>query len=1068
MKKVNLIFFCCLFYTSMMLAQTFSVKGKVLDAMDESPMIGVTISVQGDRRGTTTDLDGNFRVEVKKGDVLIFSYIGKKTESVEIKNQKNIYVKLSDDSNVLDDVVVVGYGTMKKRDLTGSVSSVKGDDLLDRNPALSINSALQGKIAGVQIKQNDGAPGGGLTIQVRGANSFSTDTQPLYVVDGLPYSGGSDAPDTGLNNSNSGSNPLANINPNDIESIEVLKDASSTAIYGSRGANGVVIITTKRGKAGKTNISFSSNFSFSKIVKKIDVLDPYTYATYINEQTFNADPKRQLPYRGGWYYNIDDESNIITNTGKYSPAPEDFLHPGVYTDEYGNTDIVGSTDWQDAIFQTGSTQEYNLSIDGGNDKGGYMMSLNYSKQNGSIVNSGYKRFAVRSNTWRKVTNWLDAGLNVNYTNALTNFINSSSSGGQGVIYSALVFPPTYDASINTKEDNELNWLAANPYVYVREAFDENRANNVYLSSYFEATLLKGLKLRENLGFSYSGNDRNTYYNRKTNQGYTPINGRGAQATSWSEGITSETLLTYQFDLGKNHSFNMLAGITFEESNWKYNRMSAYDFPNDLNNMWDMSAAGKVDPLSSGRGKKRMQSNLARLNYAYKDKYMFTMSYRADGSSVFVEGNKYAHFLSGAFAWRLSSEPWIQKLNVFDDLKLRISYGQTGNQGISPYTTLPALYVAGYGIGGNIAPGYAESVWKGPVNKDLKWETTDQVDFGLDMVLAGGRVSFTFDAYYKRTNDLLQNVNIETNSGFSTMATNIGHVVNKGLEFSGSFRPNVHKKLQWKIDANLALNRNEIGGMPSDQYASQFINGIKNVFVLRNGCPIGTVVGFVEDGFYDNMAEVRADPQYANASESDAERMIGEIKYRDYNKDGKITDVDKRVIADTNPDFTYGLTNTLEYKNFSFSFFFQGTYGNDIINANTIANNTSASMTGISNITREQYETRWREGHTEGARWPKAIEAGYSREWRFTDRYVEDGSYLRLKNLSLGYTFFPKRFKGLRSLNVYASASNLFTITNYSWYDPDVNAFGGDVSRQGVDLFSYPSSRTYSFGLKLDF
>lgn len=1068
MRKIGFILVCCLFYTSLALAQTFHISGKVVDAGDNSPMIGATIRVQGAQKGTTTDLDGNYSLEVQKGDVLVFSYIGKNPTTVTVKSQKPLNVKLADDVNQLNDVVVVGYGTMKKRDLTGAISQVKGDDLLKGNPALSINGALQGKIAGVQVKQNDGAPGGGITIQIRGANSFSTDTQPLYVIDGLPYGGGSGAPDTGLSGSGSGSNPLANINPNDIESIEVLKDASSTAIYGSRGANGVVIITTKRGKDGKTNINFSSNFSFSKIAKKIEVLDAVTYAHYINEQTTNTNPTWALPYRGGWYYSTDEDKNILYNTGKYSPAPEDFLRPGVYTDEYGNSDIVGSTDWQDAIFQTGATQEYNLSMDGGNEKGGYMMSLNYTKQDGSIVGSGYKRFAIRSNIWRKVTNWLEAGLNINYTNAMTNFINSNTSGGHGVIYSALVFPTTYDASINTRDNNELNWLAANPYVYVREAFDEYRANNVYLSSYFEATLAKGLKLRENLGFNYSGNDHNMYYNRLTNQGYAPTNGRGAQATSWSEGITSETLLTYNRTFGEDHDFSALAGITFEESNWKYNRMSAQDFPSDLTMMWDISAGGKVDPLASGRAKKRMQSNLARLNYAYKGKYMATASYRADGSSVFVEGNKYAHFLSGALAWRLSAEPWIENLNIFDDLKLRLSYGQTGNQGIDTYATIPSMYVTGYVFGGSLSPGYAEQTWKGPINKGLKWETTDQVDLGLDISLVKGRVNFTIDAYYKRTNDLLQKVNIETNSGYQQMSTNIGHVINKGLEVTGTFRPNVHKDLDWKIDANISMNRNHIGGLPGDQYASQFINSIKNVFVMRNGCPIGTVVGFVEDGFYDNVAEVRADPQYANASDTQVKKMIGEIKYRDYNKDGQITDADKRVIADTNPDFTYGLTNTMQYKNFTFSFFLQGTYGNDIVNANTIANNTNAAMTGISNITREQYDTRWREGHTEGAKWPKAIDGGYNREWKFTDRYIEDGSYLRLKNVSLGYTFFPKNWKGVKAINVYASASNLFTISSYSWYDPDVNAFGNDVSRQGVDLFSYPSSRTYSFGFKLNF
>ena len=1069
MKKIGLVLFCCMLYATSAIAQTIQVSGRVIDASDDAPMVGAAVQVEGATGGQITDIDGNFTIEARPGDVLVFSFLGKTTQKVEVaRNQRFLVVSLEDDTNRLDEVVIIGYGAVKKRDLTGSVSQVKADDLLESGPTMSINSALQGKVAGMQVKQNDGAPGGGLTIQIRGANSFGTSTQPLYIVDGLPYGGGGDMPDTGLSSSGSGSNPIANINPNDIESIEVLKDASSTAIYGSRGANGVVIITTKKGKEGKNNVTFSSNFSFSKVVKKIDVLDAKTYAEYMNEQYANTNPDGQFPYRGEWYYSTDELGNILTGTGQYSPAPEDFHRPGTYTDEYGNTDIVGSTDWQDAIFQTGFTQEYNISLDGGNATGGYLLSLNYSKQSGTIVGSGYKRIAVRSNTWRKVASWLEMGLNVNYTNSMTDFVNSSTSGGDGVIYSALVFPPTYDASINTREDNELNWLAANPYVYVREAYDKYKANNVYLSSYIDITLAKGLNLRENFGFSYSGNDRGTYYNRKTRQGYEPTNGTGAQATSWSEGYTSETLLTFNRTFGEYHDLNILAGVTFSQSDWKYNNMSAYDFPTDLTLMYDMSAGGQVYPLSSGRGRSRMQSNLARINYGYKGKYLFTASYRADGSSVFVSGNKYAHFFSGAFAWRLSSEPWIEKLNFFDDLKLRLSYGQTGNQAIDTYATLPALSVASYVFGGSLSAGYAEQTWKGPINNNLRWETTSQMDAGLDISFAKGRVNFTVDAYYKRTDDILQRVAIETNSGYSQMATNMGYVINKGLEISGSFFPNVAKGLSWEIDANISFNRNSIGGMPGDQYASEFVNSIKNVFVLRNGCPIGTVVGYVEDGFYDNIAEVRADPQYANVSDAEAESMLGEIKYRDYNKDGQITDADKRIIGDTNPDFTYGLTNTMSYKGFTFSFFLQGTVGNDIVNANTIANNTSASMTGISNITRAQYDGRWRKGNEANATWPKAAFDGYTRIWRFTDRYIEDGSYLRLKNVSLGYTFFPKKWKVIKNINIYVSASNLFTITKYSWYDPDVNAYGSDVTRQGVDLFSYPSSRTYSFGLKLSF
>lgn len=463
MKKIGLFLICCLMCAGPASAQQVNITGVVTDANDGSPLIGVTVLVEGTTTATTTDYKGAYAINAKKGDVLAFTYVGKTRETVKIFAQKVVNVKMVDDTNTLDDVVVIGYGTMKKRDVTGSVSQVKGDNLIKGNPSLSVNSALQGKMAGVQVRQNDGAPGGGgISIHVRGANSFSTDTQPLYVIDGLPYGGGSKAPDTGLSGTGSSSNPLANINPNDIESIEVLKDASSTAIYGSRGANGVVIITTKQGRNGKDNITFSSNFSFSKVAKKIDVLDPVTYARYINEQTLNSNPDGQLPYRGEWYYSFDTNNQIITSSANTRPLPRiSSARESTPTNTETPTRSVRPTG-RTPSSRPDSPRNTTSASTGGNEKGGYLLSFNYTDQTGIIVGSGYKRYAVRSNLWRKMRDWLEVGLNTNYTNSVTNFVNSSTSGGDGVIYSALVFPPTYDATINTQEDNELNWARRQP------------------------------------------------------------------------------------------------------------------------------------------------------------------------------------------------------------------------------------------------------------------------------------------------------------------------------------------------------------------------------------------------------------------------------------------------------------------------------------------------------------------------------------------------------------------------------------------------------------------------------
>lgn len=1052
--------------------QSFEVTGTVTNAKDGTPVIGATVQTQ-DMKATSTLRDGTYRLNVNPGDILTASFLGMSSQSFTVGTQTTVNFQLEDDFVGLDDVVVIGYGTVRKRDLTGAVGQVKADDIMKGNPATSINSALQGKLAGVQVNQLDGAPGGGISITIRGSNSFSTNTQPLYVVDGLPYGGGS-APSTGQSTGGQDANPLSNLNPHDIESIEVLKDASATAIYGSRGANGVVIITTKRGKSGKTNVSFSSNFSFSQVGKKIKMLDAETYANYINEQNVRfyasayPDEDPFLPYRGEWYYDNDINGNIIASSGKYSPSPADFRNPGPRYDEYGNMDIVGSNNWQDAIFRTGYTQEYNLSISGANEKGGYLISGNYVKQTGIIMNSDYRRYSLRSNIYRHLFPWLEVGLNMNYSNTLTNFVNTSANGESGaLIYSALVFPPVYGEEINDEGFTELIWLAANPYVYAREAFDQYKGNNINTQAYVNVNIWNGLSFRQNIGLGYNNGFRYTYYNRKTMQGYQ-TNGKGGQGDNWGEGITSESLLNYNKTFNEDHTVNAVVGMTYEQSNWANKYMSGQNFPSDLPLMWDMGSALEPDPLVSGRGKNQLASILARMNYSYKGKYMGTFTYRRDGSSVFVEGNKFANFFSGALAWRISEENFVKDLNFFEDLKLRLSYGETGNQGISTYSTLPIMMIANYPPAGSLTGGYAEVTWRGPVNKDLKWETTSQFDVGLDISILRGKINLTADYYYKKTRDLLQSTKIPSSTGFTQMAFNKGWVKNKGLELAGNFQAFSRKDFGWSIDANISFNKNLIGGLDGDQYANALWSGLDFAFIQRNGMPIGAIYGFVEDGFYNNLAEVRADPQYADeskVSDAYAKSLIGEIKYRDLDGDGEITNADRTIIGDTNPDFIYGVTNNFRYKNFNLSFFLQGTYGNDILNANLA--NRYLQNTGIGNIPQKHYDLRWTEENMHNAKYPKALSSGSSREFKFSDRYVEDGSYLRLKNITLGYTFFPK-WNGISSLNVYVSATNLFTITGYSWYDPDVNALGSDSSRRGVDMFSYPSSRTYSLGFKIDF
>ena len=545
------------------------------------------------------------------------------------------------------------------------------------------------------------------------------------------------------------------------------------------------------------------------------------------------------------------------------------------------------------------------------------------------------------------------------------------------------------------------------------------------------------------------------------EGKDPDNGFASKADNWAKNLVLETMATYNKEFNKNHSLNAVIAFSYERGDYGNKAMTAKGFPQDITEDFDMSAAVNPNKPISGRGMTSLVSFLGRANYSLMNKYLFTASFRRDGSSKFAPGNKWSNFASGAIAWRASEEEFIKSLNIFSNLKIRASYGQTGNQAIGAYATRDYLTVANYPINGALASGFANLTWRGPANPDLKWETTTQYNAGIDMGFFENRVNFTVDVYYKKTSDLLQNIQIPQSTGFSNMTTNFGDVINKGLEITGKFYPISGKKFKWDFDANISFNRNKIEGLPGDQFAQSWSDA-DAVFIQRNGMPIGTIFGYVEDGFYDNIAEVRADPFYANESEAVCKSMIGEVKYKDLDGKPGITDADRQIIGDANPDFTFGMTHNFSYKNFSLSFFLQGCVGGDIFNANLI----KVTMSGIGNIPQEMYDTRWTPENRDLAQWPKAY-SGYGRTMKLSDRYVEDGSYLRMKNINLGYRWNAP-IKGIEYINFYTSVSNVFTITNYSWFDPDVNSFGGDASRRGVDMFSYPSSRTFSFGVQCTF
>jgi len=1045
-------------------AQSGTVKGIVLDETG-SPFMGASVSEKGTKNGTITDIDGKFTLNVKnlKSSVLKFSFIGCKTIEESVNGRKSITVTLVTTATTLDEVVAIGYGTVKKRDLTGSVSSVRSEELLKTNPS-SINQALQGKIAGVQVSQADGAPGAGISIQIRGANSFTTSSEPLYVIDGVPFNAGS-APSTDYATKQT-NNPLNLINPRDVKSIEVLKDASSTAIYGSRGANGVILITTKSGYEGKTKVELSANYGISKPVKLIKVLDAASYAEFRNEGTRNGyiyDGKdfvdeNNLPFPIPGRYSYVTEKNPTTGQiskvdSTYMPSPQD----------YRNGYMNNGTNWQDQIFQTALTQDYNLNVSGGDKRGQYMFSLGMLDQQGNIVNSYYKRYSIRSNINRKVTDWFEFGNNLTASKS-KNRMARTNTETFGIVNDAICFNPTrtiFDPNKPSGYSEDYANGLSNPYLYVHQAKNLLESLNIYNSSYAQITFNKYLSFRQNLGYGYSQDKRNQYYNRYISGGISPTNGYASQTDSYYESVTAESMLTFNKDFAKIHHVDAVLGWSYESVNWGSKGMSGHGFANDLNEEYNMGAALTQDPNTSDKGACSLMSYLGRVNYILMDKYLFTASFRRDGSSR-LANNRWSNFASAALAWRLSEEKFIKNLGIFDVLKLRLSYGQTGNQGINAYATRSRMTIQQYPNDGSLTNGFAEDRWGGPAAPNLKWENTTQYNAGLDLGFFKNRVNFVIDAYRKKTSDLLQYVYIPMSTGFSSIASNYGNVENKGLEIAGNFFLVDQKDFNWKLDANISFNRNTISGLNSDQF-SDVCWGLESMFLRRNGKSIGVIYGYQEDGYYDNEAEVRADPLYKDVKdESKFKKMIGQVKYKDNNGDGAIDATDKAIIGNTNPDFTYGFTNTFTYKNLSLSFFFQGTKGNDILNVNL----KDYDMASTTNMPKFVWDNRWTEENRTNAQFPRA-DFTYTRSLKASDRYVEDGSYLRLKNLSVNYRLIHP-IKEIEAMNLTLAVNNLFTITKYRWYDPDVNTFGSDTSRRGVDMDSYPSARTINLGIQITF
>lgn len=1049
-NRILFSFILMCFAGSSILAQMVDVKGTVTDGLDNSPLAGVTVQVKNKSIGTITNAEGVYAISVDKKDILIFSFLGMNTEEKSVGNQTFINVAMQSQSYMLDEFVAIGYGTMKKSDLTGSVSSIGGKDILKSAP-ISLEQGLQGKVAGVYVTQMDGAPGSGISIQIRGANSFSGGTDPLYVIDDIPFepSSAPGAVSSGSQDLSQG-NPLSSLNPYDIESIEILKDASATAIYGSRGANGVVLIRTKRGKVGRPKIELNINTGISTVTKTQDVLNAEAYARYRNEARLNADF-----YDANAAYLLMNQIPFFDIFGNRV----DYYTP----EQYRNR----SSDWQDMIFQTAFTADATATVSGGSENITYLVSLNTADQSGIIKSSDFQRYALRTNLEGKLNSFLTFGVNTNLSWTNNRFVRTGSDNMAqqgGVIRSALRYPPIYSAYTSSDELADEWYDASNPLTYVTTQKNDVSGFKTVLSGFVEAKILEVLKFRTRLGVDYSINERSQYLPSGTREA---VAGRAFYGSSKYSKIVNENILTFHKTINKIHDLTIVGAFTAEVGKSTSRENSVSGFMNDHLQDNSMQTAREMTFIRNYRTKSTLASALGRINYSFLDRYLISAALRADGSSKFAKNNKWAYFPSAAFAWRLSEEPFLRDAKFISNIKIRLSYGQTGNQAISPYGSLSRISGVKYPFGGNPELGFAMNS-DGLGNDNLSWETTTQYNVGLDMGFCDNRLTFIVDLYRKNTESLLQSVSLPPSTGYLKRRDNIGSMRNEGLEITVNAVPVQSKDFSWDMGFNISFNRNKILSL-GEGIENQTVNDVSSVikpFMLVVGQPIGNIYAMKELGIYQNEQEVMEHGIYTTPDMM--KFAVGEIKYQDTDQSegekGILNDNDRVIVGNSNPDFIFGLTQTFRYKQFDLNFLIQGVYGNDIIN--TLKYNFESNLGQSNNTTWKAYNNAWR-GEGTGNSHPKIIESN-KRVIYFSDRYVEDGSFLRLKNLNIGYNVPFKRQSLFQSLRISVIATNLFTITNYSGYDPEVNGFGSDPSRRGVDLGNYPNCRTYSLGVNATF
>lgn len=1050
--------------------EDLSISGYVYDEFSE-PLPGATIKIVGLNIGTVTNVEGYFELTVPEGaDKIAVSFIGFTTKRIILNGQTTFSVQLDLDVESLEEVVVIGYGQNTKKAVSTSVSSVSAKDLRDQ-PVISLDEAIASKMAGVQVSQTSGAPGSGFNINIRGTGTITAGSTPLYVVDGVPLSDRIQSAGGTLESySDAPINPLNSININDIESISVLKDAAATAIYGSRGANGVVIVTTKQGRNGKPKVNFDTYVGFQSVNKKVDMMDAYEYAklkydghnnTYLD---FLADNNIQG--------SINDPNSIRGDNGAGSG---DFKIPSEIIPYVNNVSGLTNTDWQDEIFRTGVIQSHSVSVSGGNGEIGYYLSGTYLKQTGVVISSGYEQYSARLNLNAEYGKF-KFGVNFSPSRSIHDRVKAEGPyWADGVIGTALVSSPMFsvynqDGSYNYgqqswRAESGESWSDSyiNPVALANLMINDIYHNRILGNAFMEYSPIKNLTFRTNIGIDVNDFTREYFRpkalpNRNLALDETP--GEGKNRTEGLVNVVIEETANYNIKIGDRGDLSLLAGITGQKENQNENYISVRNFPNDL--VTTLNAALTVDNAGSQRTSWALLSYIGRAQYNFGLKYFLSASIRADGASRFGADSRWGYFPSGSAAWVVSEESFFDN-NFLTFLKVRGSYGETGNFNIGNFPWLTEFeqknYVLGTGSGGQQVVGVAPATLG---NENIRWEKTATIDIGAEIGFFEDLVTFEVDAYRSTTSDMLLTVPVPEITGFGSALQNIGEVKNRGLELTSNVNMKIGQ-VQWTVGGNVSFNRNEVMSLGTEDAPIIVRGGSEGaLYITRIGNEIGSYYTYVRDGIFTSQEELDSYPHISGT-------RVGDAKVLDLNEDGQLDENDRAITGSYLPDYTFGINSRMSFKGVDLSVQVQGVQGNEVMNLQKrYIHNLEGHQNNLksANI---RYESPTNIGNGETPRAHKGLtgNAGLISTWM-----IEDGSFVRIRNITLGYSLQPKLLERINvsALRLYTSLQNPFTFTDYSGYNPEVsgNYNGGSALTRGEDYGTYPLARTITIGLNVGF